>query len=257
MTDSKRIDKIVKLLAQAEGTNSPEEAKTYSAKAQALMTEWEIDDARIQQARINAGQKPEVVGDDKVWFFGRMTTMPTATLWNVVAANNGVRLVIVKDSRPNPDPRYTNQGIWLHMFGYQGSIDRTRMMAGSLMIQAEREFLTPEVQEKKRWECSAPTHHIKWKNAFMNGYASGVASKLSDARRAAEAAAPVGTELALRDRSLAVNKAVTARYRNLSNTNSSAGSGARGANAAGYAAGRRAQTDQQSSIGGTSNRSIG
>lgn len=60
MADPEVVEKIVKLLAQAESTTFDEERKTYLAKAAALMSQHQIDQATIDGAREN----PEAPGWD-------------------------------------------------------------------------------------------------------------------------------------------------------------------------------------------------
>src|SRR5690606_34689307 len=49
------VEKVRKLLAKAEGAATEEEADAFFAKAQDLMTKWEIAEAEIADARAAAG----------------------------------------------------------------------------------------------------------------------------------------------------------------------------------------------------------
>lgn len=49
--DTKILNKIEGLLRQAESTNHPAEAESFTAKAEELMARWSIDRAHLRAAR--------------------------------------------------------------------------------------------------------------------------------------------------------------------------------------------------------------
>lgn len=262
MTD-KRLKKILALLAQAEGTNVPEEAKTFSAKAQELMTAWQIDEAQLAAAAAASGARVrEIPSDERVWLPGTMYKASTVEVWDAALRANSVKLVLVAGSQFYENWRkegYTSpyiRGTWLHLFGFEHNITLAKMLAASLLIQMEREFQSEQVQAIMRLEARTGPGRVQWKNGFIFGFARAVDHKLIMAKRTATQAAGPGTELVLAHRDEAVDKAVEAYYPKLDKSSTSAGQGWDSSRSLGRAAGARANVDSGSGIGRSSMKEI-
>jgi hypothetical protein len=249
-TEDKRLQLILKLLAQAEGTNHPEEAKTFSAKAQKLMTEWQVDEAKLAEAAAASGAPvQELPSDEKVWMPGTMYKASTVQVWNAAMEANGVKLIMVAGERFYENWKkegYTRpyiRGTYYHLFGFEKNILLGKMLAASLMVQMEREFRSDAVQQRMRWETTSAPSKVQWKNGFIFGYASAVSAKLQAAKRAATR--EPGTELVLVRRDELVQKSVADTYPKLGKSSSTAGQGYNSSRTLGREAGSRAN------VGGT------
>lgn len=251
MTEDDRINKILALLAKAEKSEFPEEAKAYSAKAQALMTQWEIDEAQVAAAAAATGAPAEVPTDKKVWIPGTMYKASTAQLWYQVLQANGVDLVLVAGERYYENWKkegYTRpyiRGTYFHLFGFEHNIRMAEMLVASLTIQMETEFRSAEVQSRMFAETSSAPGRVQWKNGFIFGYAAAIGRKLQAAKRETVAASGPGTELVLVRRDELVQQAKTLVYPKLGKSSSSAGQGYNSSRALGREAGNRAD------VGGT------
>ena len=255
MTD-KRLEKIVALLAQAEKTTFPEEAKAFSAKAQSLMSEWSIDEAQLAQAREDAGQKQDIPSDEQIWMPGTMYKNAMATLWNAVCEANHVKLVLVPGQKFYENWKkegYTRpyiRGAYFHLFGFEGDITRTKLLATSLTIQMENEFRSPETQSILNFETRTGPAKVQWKNGFILGYVRSVRTRLLEA-----ASHAAGTALVLVRRDELVAKSVSDRYSKLGKSSSTAGQGYNSSRALGREAGARADVGN-TRLGGDNNRKV-
>lgn len=70
-TRAKKLETVRALLAKADGTNFPEEAEAFRAKANQLMTQFAIDQWMVDEAQggVNARPKPEVRMMDFGWWY--------------------------------------------------------------------------------------------------------------------------------------------------------------------------------------------
>jgi hypothetical protein len=258
MSSDKRLQTIIKLLAQAESTNHPEEAKTFSAKAQALMTQWQIDEAQLAEAAAASGAPvSEVPCDEKVWMPGTMYKASTAQVWYHAMKANGVQLVMLAGEQYYENWKkegYTRpyiRGTYYHLFGFEKNILLGKMLATSLMIQMEREFRTQEVQDRMRYETTTAPSRVQWKNGFIFGYASAIGRRLEAAKQAT-----TGTELVLvrRDEIVLAHRASV--YPKLGKSSTSAGQGYNSSRGLGRQAGNRADVGTGTRIGNTNKKEL-
>lgn len=122
---SNMMEKIAKLLAQAESTNIPEEAAAYTEKAQQLATMYAVD---IEHARYRAAHK-----DDREELVTRRVAVGEpgrqhknrfwVDLALAIARTNDVRCTIAGD----------NSAIWA--YGYPSDIDVLEQLFVSLNVQ--------------------------------------------------------------------------------------------------------------------------
>lgn len=186
MTDS-MLDKIRALLAKAEATNFPEEAKAFTEKAQELMTKYAISEATLDASR-PAQQRGQVTTHH--FIVENPYAQAKITLLDVVAKNNHCQVYMTKMRGKKPaDP------IPATVVGYQADIDLVMMLWTSLLIQCNREMaITP------RPDTIRNTSQVRtWKKWFLMGYASGIGARLRKAEQAVSASNSTALVLANRD----------------------------------------------------------
>lgn len=190
----RKLEQIQALLAQAESTDFPEEAKTFSAKAQELMTRYAVDQAMLEAL----GKK---FAPDKVVHYDVQVNGPheveKITLLYVIATVNGVMAVrspkyesawrghiqsverVTKRIDDNPKARGSFRV--LHLTGFERDIEATLDLYTSLTVQMTREMLTVG--------CPAYENKGTWTAHFIRGYAVGIQGRLVAARQAVRAQA--------------------------------------------------------------------
>lgn len=161
----KMLERVRALLAKAESTTHPEEAKAFSAKAQELMSKYAIDAAMLDAA---SGRQTHF-GQRRV-DIGTKYTRATFTLFGQVAVANDCTLMVDGDIR-----KYC----WIA--GAESDMEATEMLYTSLRLQASREILS----------MVAPpgVSTTTFRNSFLYGYADEIGMRLVKARIAAREAA--------------------------------------------------------------------
>jgi hypothetical protein len=181
------IDKIGKLLAQAEGTSNEHEAEAFVSRAQELATTYAVDLelARSRQAarRLKAAddafeQRTLAVGER-----GRRGNRQLVTLYLVVAQANDVMVNVAHDST------------FVIGFGYGPDLDVVERLWASLATQmaaaAGRRLRAGEHQ-------AARVAAVSWRLSFYEGWLHAVQTRLERARaRALEQPAEGGSSGAL------------------------------------------------------------
>jgi hypothetical protein len=121
-----KIEKIGKLLKQAEGASTPEEAAVFTEKAQGLATQYSVDLAVARQ-RASKHERRETPVQKTIHWGSDLGTRNTKThlveLFSRIAGNNDVRLNIYHDS----------SGVIA--FGFPTDIEVTETLFASLAIQ--------------------------------------------------------------------------------------------------------------------------
>lgn len=232
------LDKIRKILAKAEDpAATPAEAKTYTAKAAALVAAYGIDAALLAEER---------PGTDRV--SSRIVTLDAPYALDKAGLLNGVSLAL--RCRAVQRTRYDVEGakeISMHLFGFESDLARAEVLYTSLLMQA-----TLSVRR-----CVAPAYEslAAYRRSWLAGFTSAVVGRLREAeeraqrvaedargprQRTTDEAATGGRSVALvlADRSVAVGRAVQEEYPHLQRgqRRQLSGSGGR----SGYAAGQRA-----------------
>lgn len=273
ITTEDRLRKIRGLLAKAESTDSPEEAKALTAKASALMAAHSISESMLDAARTDAEraicEQPE---QRYVYIDGGPYMGPRTTLLSNIAGVHNVQLVLWHSARYSREHGKKVSRVTLH--GFPSDLDATEQLFTSCMVQSATEMLNDENDAACTRECTdswtgkvVPARKVAWRNAFMLGYAAAVSSRLWKVRRAAEADAAAehadltgessddaerSVSLAVRARKDRVSDYVKACHPRLGRgTGSSAGSRATGGYSQGGAAGQRADLGG-TRVGGTS-----
>lgn len=189
-----RLAKIRALLAKAEGTKYPEEAKTFSEKAQELMAKWSIDDAMLRAS----GQDAASV--DVIHFFidANEYRSPKVALLDRIARVNDCKVVLYRQQYLEIDGKRKRM-FRVDVVGYRDDAEFTETLYTSLLTQASLEILTDEVQAAMELECLEGGHRIRWRNSFMNAYGYRIEQRLKEAKERAkrDAAQQYGQSMAL------------------------------------------------------------
>lgn len=271
----KILHKVRRLLALAEGTKFEEEAASAWAKAQELMQEYAIDEALARQQE--TGTQEKIVTHIIPFVKRQARRARKRELLRVVAGANRVRAIDSDwELAPAQSAEFHKISRWLrddkfdtpqqredalkryqelkkesgivYLVGLESDVSFTELLYMSCQMQAYRFMSQAFVEHGITREKNG------WGSAFLAGFNSRVAARLSEQNQAAVkkyehktvtaadgAIVPVNVALALREVSLLVNKAVDEQF----GDGLKRGRGAKGGNdpvgrAAGRAAGDRA-----------------
>lgn len=191
------MDKVRALLAKAESTSFPEEAKLLSAKAFDLMEKYSIDQAMLREGRkVEANEMGREDFDIKApHSYTRMG------LASVVLRAMDCRSVITKDTAALR--RLTS-------IGMKHDLAAARVLIDSLFTQQARE-LAKAIKSKPSYE-----HGRTFTHNFLLGYASEVGMRLTAqkdlTKKQYEEDHSTSTALALVDKGAAVTSAFNQAY---------------------------------------------
>ena len=188
MKDIKIIERIEALFRQAEGTNIPEEALTFTQKAQELLTKYALSE--LDLASVKAGRM-----DDHVLTVGIVVNEPQAKrkqeLLASIAKVNDIKPVLGNANRRwgngpidagygagtarvvSSDKENKNYRI-MYLTGFSKDIEATTLLYTSLLIQARGEIKRAQVPS---WENKAT-----WVNHFFIGFTQVVRQRLQKSR---------------------------------------------------------------------------
>ena len=174
------VDRIGKLLAQAEGTDNEHEAAAFVERAQQLATEHAVDLERARQHQRErhrrGGEEPMVQERVDVGERGRRGNRHRVLLYVAVARPNDVLLNVAADST------------YVLAFGHREDLDVATQLWASLAVQ-----MTASAQRRlDRGEHRvAGVAALTWRLSYYDGYVQVVAERLARARaRAVEQSAP-------------------------------------------------------------------
>lgn len=227
LASSPMLAKIRKLLAKAaDPAATPDEAETYTAKAESLMAAYGIDRALMALADPSL----DIVGD-LVVVLDRPFAADKADLLAAVALTlrcEGVR----RTGHPGGVKELS-----LHLFGHRSDLQRVEILFTSLLVQA--------MHALARTPVPAGEHVAAFRRSWLRGFSEAVRTRLAAAERTAARAGEPDFEargttstLVLADRRVAVEHARDEAYPHLraASRRSLSGSGAVG----GWHAGQRA-----------------
>ena len=175
------LDKIGKLLAQAEGTDNEHEADAFVSRAQELATTYAVDLelARARQAarRLKAGEEAFEQRRLEIGERGKRGNRQLVVLYLVVAQANDVMVNVAHDST------------FVLGFGYAADLDVVEQLWASLATQmassAARRLRAGEHR-------AAGVAAVSWRLSFYEGWMHAVQERLTQARdRALAAVTPV------------------------------------------------------------------
>lgn len=233
-------ERITALLAKAnDPAATPEEAETYSKKAEELMVKWGISDAMLDAKRRGQRKAGEKIIEKRVRLHGSFVRAEVALGF---AAGRGLGNVRVLKSNGNRSEGTMVQYVWF--IGYESDVARAITLFESLQLQA--------VSARQHWwrtfdEKSRMTNNEQYlaKRQFISSFAWTVEQRLTAMRTTAveEASQDKSTALVLVDRTAKVDEFIDANYKVRQGRGINGGSWA--ASSAGRAAGAKAN------LGGT------
>jgi hypothetical protein len=184
------LERIRKLLAKAEATEFEEEAATFTAKAQQLMTRYAIDEARVHQGDI--ADVP------------RMIRVPIDAPY---ADTKGVLLDVV--ARANRCRAIQLGGCHMSsVFGHAGDLGVVELMFTSLLVQAQK-----GLAEVGRRQVGGRTRSASYRSSFLLAYARRIGERLNAATGAVlDEDANASALPVLRSREAAVEDLIEKRY---------------------------------------------
>jgi len=157
--DSKLQDvvrKIEALLDRAQSTSFPEEAASCQAKAQELMTKYQVEGHELFGKSRDGGITSRNVPVSNPY------SLDKATLLHVIAKNNFCRIL-----------RYEG---YVTIYGYDTDIELVLVMFKSLLI----DMASSMARELSK---AGKVNTTSWKKSFFAGYASMIGTRLEIARR--------------------------------------------------------------------------
>jgi hypothetical protein len=256
MTDDLRAkwaDRIAALLRKAESTDSADEAETFFAKAQELMSKYAIDEAMLAASNPEARRSDPVEWDEfvTVGIYRHALYM----LDYYVLLVNGCKAIEIPGSpwRTIDSKTYKETRI-IRAVGLKSDIEKARIMATSLKLQCMRAENTwwKEHQELYRSMPKGKQHQAR--RGFMLAFASAAFTKMKEAQARGQKSAEAehgkdSVALVLRDKSLMVSDEFNRVYPQTRGKTSRLSAGDAFARSHGHAAGQRADIGQPT-VGG-------
>lgn len=212
-SDEKSLDKIAKLLRQAEGAANEHEREAFMTRAQSLATQHSIAlaFARAHTAKKETREEP-IFKDIRIGRPGKRGLAKYVELFLGIADANDVKCTILSD----------NTLVTAH--GFPSDIEVCEALFASLLVQmveAGDEYVrsgkhreeTVTAWSEVRWEwVTKPMPTVTARLAFYTAYARRISARLIEAREAEIATAereasdnlPVSTAVALREKETAV-----------------------------------------------------
>ena len=153
------IGKIEALFKQAANTSFPEEAATFQAKAQELMTKYQIEEAMLNNRVLDDELTVVEVKINNPYFIDK------CILLNSIAKHNYCRVV-----------RYGYANV-AKVYGYSNDIKMVVAMYTSLEMHMIAEMW---VAYKQKPDYAST---VSWKKSFFTGYSKVIGSRLAKAKR--------------------------------------------------------------------------
>ncbi len=173
------LDKIQKLLAKAERTDSQEEAEAFSAKAQELMLRHAIDQATLEAFTGTKRQDKviEITIPHKGIFRSAQRYMTSR-----IGKAFGFKTLQLKLGN-------TDYAYWI---GFESDVRDAEVIAASLLIQAHN-AMTRKAEEWKQWGYDKQELYVA-RRSFLQTFGETVGKRIAETRKRVEAevAAEVG-----------------------------------------------------------------
>ncbi|MBK5305927.1 MAG: DUF2786 domain-containing protein [Frankiaceae bacterium] len=180
MSEDRLVDRVGKLLAQAEGTDNEHEAAAFVERAQQLATEHAVDlelaRARQRDRQHRGGGEPLVQERLAVGERGRRGNRHRVLLYTAVAFPNDVMVNVAHDSS------------YVLGFGHRADLDVVERLWTSLVVQMAAAAQRRMDQGEHR---AAGISGLSWRLSFYDGFIEAVGERLQRAReRVVEQARP-------------------------------------------------------------------
>jgi hypothetical protein len=206
-------DKIAKLLNLAENTTSEEEADAFNARAQSLMIKYGISERLLAQAR--GHQLQEEIIEHTIEYRG-IFHMALWRIGSTIARANNCTVWYA----PHKGITLTD----LHVIGYESDVMNVKLLDASLQIQASTAMQRWYRGQDVSWRT--PMEKAKMRRTFLFGFANGLATKLTAAKKTGvdaaveeetertgdAAAARMSTDLVLTSKKKKVDEWMDTRY---------------------------------------------
>jgi hypothetical protein len=217
---SDKTKTIQRLLAKAERASTIQEAEAFRAKATELMLKYSIDEAVLSAAH----ESSDTLGSRRIVIAGGYAKAGSILLTGIGDAFS-VKVISVARGAG---------GTVCMVYGWESDLAMVEVLFASLQVQAMREAKMTHAQNR----------HINgrtWTTSFLIGFANTIWTRLKDQRAKAvrDTGDSTGTELAIVDRSKAVDVAYRTAHPRTSKAQSSTVR-ARSGFYSGQAAGQRA-----------------
>lgn len=161
MSNDAIIDRVRALMAKAESSPYPAEAATFMAKAQTLIDQYAIDEARLH------GTDPTTIGHESLPMTGSYSR-ERSHIWGAVAQAN--RCQVLTFSKAG-----SSAVIEIVLIGRPRDRELVKVVATSLELQAMRRLA--ELPLDRSWE--AP---VVQRRSFLRGFALEVSQRLARAK---------------------------------------------------------------------------
>ena len=178
--EDRLVDRIGKLLAQAEGTDNEHEASAFVERAQQLATAYAVDlelaRKRQQERRSRNGAEPLVQERVEVGARGKRGNRHRVLLYSVVAQANDVMVNVAHDST------------YVLGFGHRADLEVVERLWASLAVQ----MVSAAQRRMDRGEHrAAGVAGQTWRLSFYDGWVQAVGRRLQAARERAVVETPV------------------------------------------------------------------
>lgn len=193
--EDRLVDRIGKLLAQAEGTDNEHEASAFVERAQQLATAYAVDlelaRSRQQNRQSRGATEPLVQERVEVGARGKRGNRHRVLLYSVVARANDVLVNVAHDST------------YVLGFGHRADLDVVERLWASLAVQ----MVAAAQRRMDRGEHrAAGIAGQTWRLSFYDGWVQTVGERLQTARERTVAQTPTPSgeptaALVLRDKS--------------------------------------------------------
>lgn len=246
-------EKIEALLAKAQDpAATPEEAETYTAKAEELMVKWGISDAILDSKRKAQRKSGEKIVATKLRFHGSFVRGEIRLGFAVGEGLGSVR--VFKSNAPGEGTMV----IYLTLVGFESDVARAVTLLESLRVQANlaRTAWWNGKPEEERKSYAANEAYLA-KRQFIITFAQTVKARLTATREQAveQASKDKSTALVLVGRNEKLNDHMEANYQ-LKATKSRLNGGTAEAAAAGREAGKRANLGEKA-VQGKGRKAVG
>jgi hypothetical protein len=185
------VDKVRKLLAKAEGASTSEEAETFFAKAQDLMTKWEIAEAEVAAAKLAAGATTDWKIVERHYPLSSYSPNQDSAAMQCVARAMGLRGYTIPYVRGHRKAEAV-------ILGTAEDLDRFEMMWASVSLQMTR-FM--KEGEDPRWNRN---QQRTYRLGFKVGFGTRVGERIAVARDRGVKS----TDLVLRGKADAIEQAM-------------------------------------------------
>lgn len=163
----KYVEKVRALMAKAEGAGTPEEAETFFAKAQELITKWEIEDAELALAK-SAGSISWVI-NHREYPLSSYSPVQDSFAMQCVAKAMGL------EAFERPYYRGVQKAATV-VYGTDDDLDRFEMMWAGVQLQMVR-FMKAE--ENAAWNRN---EQRRFRLGFKVGFGKRIGERIQQAR---------------------------------------------------------------------------